>query len=136
MTAAPRQRQPLPQQNQDPSLRVKKELNCMTRDRINESKQCGRFRGQTPYSVPSTEAQSCFSDKWCLQPEACGSDLNVSFIDRYVVIGAQRDSWGPGAAKAGVGTAMLLELARVISDIVKNGKYLYTKAWGWEVMRV
>uniref|UniRef100_A0A8B9FMJ8 Transferrin receptor protein 1 n=1 Tax=Amazona collaria TaxID=241587 RepID=A0A8B9FMJ8_9PSIT len=43
--------------------------------------------------------------------------------DRYVVIGAQRDSWGPGAAKAGVGTAILLELARVISDIVKNGGY-------------
>ncbi|NXY77927.1 TFR1 protein, partial [Glareola pratincola] len=43
--------------------------------------------------------------------------------DRYVVIGAQRDSWGPGAAKAGVGTAMLLELARVISDIVKNEGY-------------
>ncbi|NXJ38556.1 TFR1 protein, partial [Ciconia maguari] len=43
--------------------------------------------------------------------------------DRYVVIGAQRDSWGPGAAKAGVGTAMLLELACVISDMVKNGGY-------------
>ncbi|XP_021392505.1 transferrin receptor protein 1 isoform X2 [Lonchura striata] len=40
--------------------------------------------------------------------------------DRYVVLGAQRDSWGPGAAKAGVGTAILLELARVISDMVKN----------------
>ncbi|XP_009877487.1 PREDICTED: transferrin receptor protein 1, partial [Apaloderma vittatum] len=43
--------------------------------------------------------------------------------DRYVVIGAQRDSWGQGAAKAGVGTAILLELAYVISDIVKNGGY-------------
>ncbi|KFQ65518.1 transferrin receptor protein 1 [Pelecanus crispus] len=43
--------------------------------------------------------------------------------DRYVVMGAQRDSWGPGAAKAGVGTAILLELARVISDIVKNEGY-------------
>ncbi|NWX19838.1 TFR1 protein, partial [Aegotheles bennettii] len=43
--------------------------------------------------------------------------------DRYVVIGAQRDSWGPGAAKAGVGTAILLELARVISDMVKSGGY-------------
>ncbi|KAM6127740.1 transferrin receptor protein 1 isoform 1-T2 [Phoenicopterus ruber ruber] len=43
--------------------------------------------------------------------------------DRYVVIGAQRDSWGPGAAKAGVGTAILLELAHVISDIVKNEGY-------------
>uniref|UniRef100_A0A8C3QVV0 Transferrin receptor protein 1 n=1 Tax=Cyanoderma ruficeps TaxID=181631 RepID=A0A8C3QVV0_9PASS len=44
--------------------------------------------------------------------------------DRYVVLGAQRDSWGPGAAKAGVGTAILLELACVISDMVKNGKHL------------
>lgn len=43
--------------------------------------------------------------------------------DRYVVLGAQRDSWGPGAAKAGVGTAILLELARVISDMVKNDDY-------------
>ncbi|NXA07603.1 TFR1 protein, partial [Sapayoa aenigma] len=43
--------------------------------------------------------------------------------DRYVVIGAQRDSWGPGAAKAGVGTAILLELARVISEMVKKDDY-------------
>ncbi|NWX65582.1 TFR1 protein, partial [Promerops cafer] len=43
--------------------------------------------------------------------------------DRYVVLGAQRDSWGPGVAKAGVGTAILLELAHVISDIVKNDGY-------------
>ncbi|KAM9615382.1 transferrin receptor protein 1 isoform 1-T3 [Morphnus guianensis] len=43
--------------------------------------------------------------------------------DRYVVIGAQRDSWGPGAAKAGVGTAILLELAYVISDMVKHDGY-------------
>ncbi|NXA78928.1 TFR1 protein, partial [Thryothorus ludovicianus] len=43
--------------------------------------------------------------------------------DRYVVLGAQRDSWGTGAAKAGVGTAILLELAHVISDIVKNDGY-------------
>ncbi|NXD24816.1 TFR1 protein, partial [Spelaeornis formosus] len=43
--------------------------------------------------------------------------------DRYVVLGAQRDSWGPGAAKAGVGTAILLELAYVISEMVKNDDY-------------
>ncbi|CAN8190662.1 unnamed protein product [Coccothraustes coccothraustes] len=43
--------------------------------------------------------------------------------DRYIVLGAQRDSWGPGAAKAGVGTAILLELAHVISDMVKNDDY-------------
>ncbi|NWI92603.1 TFR1 protein, partial [Pitta sordida] len=43
--------------------------------------------------------------------------------DRYVVIGAQRDSWGPGAAKAGVGTAILLELARAISEMVTKDNY-------------
>lgn len=80
--------------------------------------------------VPGTKAQSCLFGRQCLRSEAHSSDLDVSFVDRYVVIGAQRDSWGPGAAKAGVGTAILLELARVISDIVKNGKYLCTKAWG------
>ncbi|XP_061097771.1 transferrin receptor protein 1-like [Conger conger] len=40
--------------------------------------------------------------------------------DRYLVIGAQRDSWGPGFAKSTVGTSLLVELARVISDMVKN----------------
>ncbi|XP_017496024.3 transferrin receptor protein 1 isoform X1 [Manis javanica] len=38
--------------------------------------------------------------------------------DRYVIVGAQRDSWGPGAAKSSVGTALLLELARIFSDMV------------------
>uniref|UniRef100_A0AAQ5XMU7 Transferrin receptor protein 1 n=1 Tax=Amphiprion ocellaris TaxID=80972 RepID=A0AAQ5XMU7_AMPOC len=40
--------------------------------------------------------------------------------DRYVVIGAQRDSWGPGFAASTVGTGVLVELARSISDMVKN----------------
>ncbi|XP_064188528.1 transferrin receptor protein 1-like isoform X2 [Anguilla rostrata] len=43
--------------------------------------------------------------------------------DRYVVIGAQRDSWGPGYGKSTVGTSILLELARAISDMVKNGNF-------------
>ncbi|MBN3301455.1 TFR2 protein, partial [Amia calva] len=41
--------------------------------------------------------------------------------DQYVIIGAQRDSWGPGAAKSAVGTALLLELARTFSAMVQNG---------------
>ncbi|XP_078525937.1 transferrin receptor protein 2 [Lissotriton helveticus] len=41
--------------------------------------------------------------------------------DHYIVIGAQRDSWGPGAAKSGVGTAILLELARTFALMVRNG---------------
>uniref|UniRef100_UPI00398F4BCD transferrin receptor protein 1-like n=1 Tax=Pristiophorus japonicus TaxID=55135 RepID=UPI00398F4BCD len=41
--------------------------------------------------------------------------------DHYIVIGAQRDSYGPGAAESGVGTALLLELARVFSKMVDDG---------------
>ncbi|MEQ2196548.1 hypothetical protein XENOCAPTIV_002855 [Xenoophorus captivus] len=44
--------------------------------------------------------------------------------DRYVVIGAQRDAWGPGFASSTVGTSVLVELARSISDMVKNGVVL------------
>ncbi|KAK9538845.1 hypothetical protein VZT92_003992 [Zoarces viviparus] len=40
--------------------------------------------------------------------------------DRYVVIGAQRDAWGAGFAASTVGTSVLAELARSISDMVKN----------------
>ncbi|XP_037643420.1 transferrin receptor protein 1-like isoform X2 [Sebastes umbrosus] len=40
--------------------------------------------------------------------------------DRYVVIGAQRDAWGAGFAASTVGTSVLVELARSISDMVKN----------------
>ncbi|XP_010607808.1 transferrin receptor protein 2 isoform X2 [Fukomys damarensis] len=41
--------------------------------------------------------------------------------DHYVVIGAQRDAWGPGAAKSAVGTAILLELVQTFSSMVSNG---------------
>uniref|UniRef100_A0A672YQS0 Transferrin receptor protein 1 n=1 Tax=Sphaeramia orbicularis TaxID=375764 RepID=A0A672YQS0_9TELE len=40
--------------------------------------------------------------------------------DRYVVIGAQRDAWGAGFAKSTVGTSILMELARSISQMVEN----------------
>ncbi|KAM9436897.1 transferrin receptor 1b isoform 2-T2 [Clarias gariepinus] len=41
--------------------------------------------------------------------------------DRYVVLGAQRDSFGPGFAKSTVGTSLLVELARAITAMVKDG---------------
>ncbi|KAM4038933.1 transferrin receptor protein 2 isoform 2-T2 [Anomaloglossus baeobatrachus] len=41
--------------------------------------------------------------------------------EHYIVVGAQRDSWGPGAAKSGVGSAILLELARTMAMMVHNG---------------
>ncbi|XP_039528000.1 transferrin receptor 1a [Pimephales promelas] len=40
--------------------------------------------------------------------------------DRYMVIGAQRDAWGPGFARSTVGTSLLVELARAITDMIKN----------------
>uniref|UniRef100_A0A8C2BZN8 Transferrin receptor 1b n=1 Tax=Cyprinus carpio TaxID=7962 RepID=A0A8C2BZN8_CYPCA len=41
--------------------------------------------------------------------------------DRYVVIGAQRDSMTLGYAKSAVGTSLLLELARVFTELKKDG---------------
>lgn len=41
--------------------------------------------------------------------------------DRYVVIGAHRDAWGPGFAKTTVGTSVLLEMARSVSEMKKSG---------------
>ncbi|KAM5164884.1 transferrin receptor protein 1 isoform 2-T2 [Mantella aurantiaca] len=43
--------------------------------------------------------------------------------DRYVVVGAQRDSWSTGVAKAVVGSSVLLEVARVITQMVKEDRY-------------
>lgn len=44
-------------------------------------------------------------------------------LDRFLVIGAQRDAWGPGFAASTVGTSVLLELARSISKMVEDGKF-------------
>lgn len=41
--------------------------------------------------------------------------------DRYVVIGAQRDSFGKGYAKSTVGTCLLVELAKAITQMKKEG---------------
>ncbi|PWA19180.1 hypothetical protein CCH79_00019739, partial [Gambusia affinis] len=50
-----------------------------------------------------------------------GREPVTSDPDQYVILGAQRDSLGPGAVKSGVGTAVLLELARTFTTMVKNG---------------
>ncbi|XP_008836755.1 transferrin receptor protein 1 [Nannospalax galili] len=48
--------------------------------------------------------------------------------DRYIVVGAQRDSWGPGAVKSSVGTGLLLELARTFSDMVSKGGFRLSRS--------
>uniref|UniRef100_A0A4W3JQ21 Transferrin receptor 2 n=1 Tax=Callorhinchus milii TaxID=7868 RepID=A0A4W3JQ21_CALMI len=50
-----------------------------------------------------------------------GSIEGLQEPDRYIIMGAQRDAWGPGAAKSGVGTAILLELAHAFSEMTMNG---------------
>ncbi|MEQ2192219.1 hypothetical protein XENOCAPTIV_008716, partial [Xenoophorus captivus] len=51
----------------------------------------------------------------------------ISASDQYIILGAQRDSLGPGAVKSGVGTAILLELARTFSAMVKKASYRYKR---------
>ncbi|GAA6086083.1 transferrin receptor 1b [Tachysurus ichikawai] len=41
--------------------------------------------------------------------------------DRYVVLGAQRDAFGGGFAKSTVGTSLLVELARAVTNMLKAG---------------
>lgn len=65
------------------------------------------------------------SQVFCLTPEQRNlsiCDHRLSASDQYIILGAQRDSLGPGAVKSGVGTAVLLELARTFSSMVKNGE--------------
>jgi len=42
--------------------------------------------------------------------------------DRYVVVGAQRDSWCRGYARSTVGTAILMELSRAVAQMVEEGE--------------
>lgn len=56
--------------------------------------------------------------------------------DCYIIVGAQRDSLGPGAAASGVGTALLLELASLFAAIGREGERGRGQGrgrgqWGW-----
>lgn len=78
----------------------------------------GPGRARYPLSGESTTGESV--------PEVNQSLLS----DQYIILGAQRDSLGPGAVKSGIGTAILLELARTFSAMVKNGKtHLDLSVW-------
>lgn len=45
----------------------------------------------------------------------------ATLADRYVVLGAQRDAWGNGYARAAVGTSVLIELAKAVREMVEKG---------------
>lgn len=42
--------------------------------------------------------------------------------DRAVVLGAQRDAWGKGYTKATVGTAVLMQLAKAVREMVDKSE--------------
>lgn len=48
----------------------------------------------------------------------------LSVSEKYVVIGARRDAWGPGFASSTVGTSVMVELARAVTEMIKSGETL------------
>ncbi|XP_038624906.1 transferrin receptor protein 2 isoform X1 [Tachyglossus aculeatus] len=88
----------------------------------------GRLSG-TPYSLGPTLTTTGAQLRLVVNNRRTSTPINNIFgciegrsePDHYVVIGAQRDAWGPGAAKSAVGTAILLELVRTFSAMVSNG---------------
>ncbi|XP_038053369.1 putative N-acetylated-alpha-linked acidic dipeptidase [Patiria miniata] len=56
--------------------------------------------------------------------------------DRYVIIGNHRDAWGYGAIDPSSGTACLMEMSRVIGQLVKDGwrprRTIMFGSWGAE----
>ncbi|XP_068244911.1 LOW QUALITY PROTEIN: N-acetylated-alpha-linked acidic dipeptidase 2-like [Palaemon carinicauda] len=56
--------------------------------------------------------------------------------DRYVLMGNHRDAWGYGAADPSSGTAQMLETARVLGELMKDGwrprRTLVFCSWGAE----
>lgn len=84
----------------------------------------GTLKGLTAYKLGSAADHVTVSVNHVLEETAIHNVFGVikgnEEPDRYVVIGAQRDSWGPGVAKSTVGTTLLVELARAISEMVRH----------------
>ena len=43
--------------------------------------------------------------------------------DRYVVIGNHRDAWGFGGLDPNIGTSIMMEMSRVIGQMLKKGNH-------------
>jgi N-acetylated-alpha-linked acidic dipeptidase len=50
------------------------------------------------------------------------TDIFHIISDRYVMLGNHRDSWVLGAIDPSSGTATMMELSRVLGQLVKEGK--------------
>lgn len=72
---------------------------------------------------PGTVGQVWTGEGWFV----CSTGNPPPFpTDQYIILGAQRDSLGPGAVKSGVGTAILLQMARTFSAMTKTGRITWT----------
>ena len=49
----------------------------------------------------------------------------IHFLDRYVMLGNHRDSWVLGAIDPSSGTATMMELSRVLGQLVKDSEYIF-----------
>ncbi|HEX5724902.1 MAG TPA: M28 family peptidase [Longimicrobiaceae bacterium] len=67
--------------------------------------------------VRTDAAQSGYKEIWNTYGFLRGTDLP----DQWVVIGAHRDAWGPGAADDVSGTVSVLEAARVLAEQARAG---------------
>lgn len=48
------------------------------------------------------------------------------FLDRYVIYGNHRDSWVHGAIDPSSGTSVMLEITRILGQMVKTGESTQT----------
>ena len=68
--------------------------------------------------VVTTDAETHpYKDIW----DVLGTIRGSEYPDQVVMIGGHRDAWGPGAADNISGTVSVLETARTITDLVKQG---------------
>ena len=68
--------------------------------------------------VVTTDAQTHpYKDIW----DVLGTIRGSEYPDELVIIGGHRDAWGPGTADNISGTVSILETARTIGDLMKQG---------------
>jgi N-acetylated-alpha-linked acidic dipeptidase len=67
--------------------------------------------------VTTDSATKAYKDIW----DVIGTIRGSVYPDQLVIIGGHRDAWGPGTADNVSGTVSVLEAARTITDLMKQG---------------
>ncbi len=66
---------------------------------------------------------SYFNDSITWHSERADTSYFVLSTDRYILLGNHRDAWVFGAVDPSSGTAIMMEVSRVLAQLVKQGKY-------------